>query len=443
MGIADARAIHPSIEIIEAEPSVDRELLESIADWCDRYTPLVAIDGLEGLFLDITGCAHLFGGEGRLLHDILSRLLGQGFDARAGIASTPGAAWAAARFHGNKIVPHGDEADLIAPLPLAALRLDSALCTKLEGVGLRTAGALMTTPRAPLVRRFGKIVTYRLDQVTGEIEEAISPRLPVPELSVERHFAEPLGTMEGVEVTISRLAETLKQDLERRGKGAERLQLLLFRVDGAVSRIALGTSRPLRDPAIVVRLFRERLSTLQNTLDVGYGLDLIRLSALTVGDLDPVQASLTETSDDYETDLVVFADRINARLGPDALLRPTLVESHIPERAVALKSFATEPSVSNTDYAPERPLRLLDRPDPVEILSEVELSFRWRRTTYTIVRSEGPERVVPEWWRDDPSACVRDYFRVEDDEGHRYWLFRERPNELQAAPRWFMHGLSA
>jgi protein ImuB len=200
MGIADARAMYPSIEIIEAEPAADLRLLESLADWCDRYTPLVALDGVDGLFLDITGCAHLFGGEKALLDDLLARLFQQGFDARAGLASTAGAAWAAARFSlGNGILPEEQEKHFMEPLPLAALRLDPGVRAGLESVGLRTVGSVMTASRAPLVRRFGAALLVRLDQALGRIEEAISPRLPVASLSVERHFAEPIVLIEDIE----------------------------------------------------------------------------------------------------------------------------------------------------------------------------------------------------------------------------------------------------
>lgn len=446
MGIADARAMHPAIEIVEADPDADRRLLEGLADWCDRYTPLVAVDGADGLFLDITGCAHLFGGERTLMDDLLARLLEQGFEARAGLASTPGAAWAAARFHGALVVPEGGEAELIAPLPLAALRLGPETCAGLESVGLRNAFALMRIARAPLVRRFGRSVTLRLDQVLGHVEEAISPRLPVPALSVERQLAEPVGLVEDIEALLLLLARSLKADLERRGEGAKRLQLLLFRVDGAVSRIAVGASRPLRDPAVVQKLFHERLAALQDDLDVGCGFELVRLSALVVARLDPAQADLDSRAAPPADSVALLADRVRARLGAGSLLRPVAVESHVPERAVRLVPFGEAEEEREerppAAFLPERPIRLLRRPDPVEMVSPASLSFRWRRTVYRVVRAEGPERIAPEWWKEEAATPVRDYFRVEDEEGRRYWLFRENP-PAQAEPRWFMHGLFA
>jgi protein ImuB len=459
MGIADARAMYPMIEIHEAEPEADRRLLESLADWCDRYTPLVALEGQDGLFLDITGCAHLFGGEKPMLDDLLSRFFHQGFDARAGLASTPGAAWAAARFSGAAIVEPGDEDRLLAPLPLAALRLDPVICLGLESVGLRTTGSIMTTPRAPLSRRFGKQLLMRLDQALGRIEEAVSPRLPVPALSVERSLAEPIVLIEQIENLTAALAMRLGQELERRCEGARVLQLALFRVDGAVWRVAVGTSRPLREPVLIRRLFHERLSALENDIDAGYGFELVRLSVLAAGQLDMVQADLAGAGQDGGDDIALFADRVRARLGDQAVLRPVAVESHIPERAVAMVPFADampqrtgqseDRAVAKSVDGLERPIRLFPNPEPVEV-SAVEVPegppayFRWRRVFHQVARSEGPERIAPEWWRDSEDAPARDYFRVEDAEGRRYWLYRQG---LYGAgvkpPRWFVHGIFA
>lgn len=452
LGIADARARYPSIDIVEADPEADRRLLEALADWCDRYTPLVAIDGTEGLFLDISGCAHLFGGEEAMLNDLTFRLGEQGFDARAGLATTPGAAWAAARF-GLAAIGSGEEPAALAPLPLAALRLDPATRDGLESVGLRMVGSLLSAPRAPLARRFGSELILRLDQALGRVEEAIAPRLPVAPLSAERHFPEPLMLVEDIERLIPMLAASLKRDLERRGEGARRLQLVLFRVDGAVNRIAVGTSRPLREPVLIARLFHERLAALEGSLDPGYGFDLIRLCVLVTAKFDDAQGDLTGRAAEADEDLALFADRLRARLGDDAVLVPVLVESHIPERAVTLEPFSEEaaPSKAGTSSSKiliERPIRLFRDPEPVEVTAEVPegppASFRWRRASHRVASAEGPERIAPEWWRSPQGSPSRDYYRVEDEDGRRYWLFREGAyGNSEAMPGWFMHGLFA
>ena len=441
--------MHPSIEIVEADPKADRRLLESLADWCDRYTPLVALDGDDGLLLDITGCAHLFGGEGALLDDLRLRLHHQGFDARAGLASTPGMAWAAARFLSPALVEPGAERHTLSPLPLPALRLEAAVRTSLEGVGLRNVGAVLAAPRAPLARRFGKGLLLRLDQVLGSVEEAISPRLPVPPLSVERYLPEPIGTTEAVEELVEMMAAGLKVELERRNEGARSLQLALFRVDGQVARYRVGTSRPMRSPQLIRRLLRERLTGGSKEFDAGYGFELVRLSVLDAVPFEAEQGDLSGEGSRCDADLALLADRVSARLGDTALLRPVPRESHLPECAITMTVFA---ETRHWDAAiPEkmRPVRLLNHPEPIEVTAtEVPegppLNFRWRRLMHRVARSEGPERIAPEWWREADQMPTRDYFRVEDEEGHRYWLYRQGLYGAGAPmPRWFMHGFFA
>jgi protein ImuB len=533
MGIADACAMHPGIEIVEADPAADRRLLESLADWCDRYTPLVALDGEDGLFLDITGCAHLFGGEKAMLDDLLACFFRLGFDMRAGLASAVGAAWAAARFFTSRIVEPGEEEALLAPLPLAALRIDASVRSGLEGVGLRTVGAVMNAPRAPLARRFGRTLILRVDQALGRLEEPISPRLPAPPLSVERRLAEPVVTMEEIGRLVGLLAATLRSDLERRGQGARGLELALFRVDGAVSRIVIGAARPLREPDRIGLLFHERLTVLENRIDAGFGFDLVRLSALSLARFETRQTDLSGEDDSEEERLALFADRVRARLGDHAVLKIAPVESHIPERAavgvpfagkaakyeiththklaplrarrsdllppplspshkgegdaviasqvktpelwyhdetaaqssppacgeglgvgvsshaIALPLWEKDGKAGTKPYLPERPIRLFASPEPVEaIAAEIPegapASFRWRRVLHRVAASEGPERIAPEWWRGDGSEETRDYFRIEDEEGRRYWLYRQGLyGETPQGPRWFMHGIFA
>jgi protein ImuB len=454
MGLADARAMHPGIEVVEADPAADRRLLEGLADWCDRYTPLVALADDDGLFLDISGCAHLFGGEQAMLDDILDRLAEQGFEARAAVASTPGAAWAAARFVNGSLIATGAEGGALAPLPLSALRIAPETRAGLESVGLRTVASIMTQPRAPFARRFGPLLLLRLDQALGHVEEAVSPRLPVPSLSVERQLAEPIMQIEDIERLVLLLGERLKADLERQGIGARSLALVLFRVDGKVRRFELRTSRPMREPALMRRLFHERLEKTDESLDAGFGFELVRLSVLDVAPFDNEQGDLSGRAVDDGADLALFADRVHARLGEGALVRHATVESHIPERTVRQLPFAEVVSdvagcfpagSARPDAA--RPIRLLARPEPVDVAA-VEVPegpprhFRWRRASHRVVRAEGPERIAPEWWLEAQDAPTRDYFRVEDEAGRRYWLFREGLYDAaRTPPRWFMQGL--
>jgi len=450
MGIADARAMHPTLEVVEADPAAEERLLAGLADWCDRYTPLVALDGRDGLNLDITGCSHLFGGERAMLDDLLKRLDEQGFGARAAIASTAGAAWAAARFARGVVLEAGGEAAFLRALPLSALRLDATVCAGLESVGLRTVGAILEAPRAPLARRFGRLPLTRLDQALGHAEEALSPRLPVAALSVERTLVEPIQRVEDIEELVFMLATTARASLEARCEGAKLIELALFRVDGAVSRVCVGASRPMRDPRLIQRLFRERLAV--TSIDAGFGFDLVRLNMRESARFDARQGDLAADGAADEEDLALFADRICARLGRAAISRPVLRESHLPERAVALVPFADAqagpPAPPFRLDERERPIRLLRRPEPVEASAEVPdgppFSFRWRRTLYRVARAEGPERIAPEWWQASHEARTRDYFRVEDTDGRRFWLCREGLYDgSPAMPRWFLHGLFA
>lgn len=455
MGLADARAMHPSIDVVEADPQADHSLLEGLADWCDRYTPLVSLDGEDGLFLDITGCAHLFGGERAMLDDMSARFFQQGFDVRIGIASTAGTAWAAARFASGRIVNASDEATLLAPLPLSALRIEPAIRTSLESVGLWTVGAVMGLQRAPLMRRFGAKLLLHLDRALGRLEEPVSPRMPVPALSAERHLAEPIMLAEDIELLVKALAATLQADLERRGEGARELELLLFRVDGAVTRLRMRTSQPVREPQLVHKLFHERLIAVGDGFDAGYGFDLVRLCVLTSAAYETSQIDLAGEMPDEAASIALFADRINARLGQGTILQAANVASHSPERAVAMVPFEASgksAAGSRSDATPpipslQRPIRLFRSPEPIDVPA-TEMpegpprQFRWRRALHKVVRAEGPERIASEWWLKE--APTRDYFRIEDVDGRRYWLYRQGLYDgTEPAPRWFMHGIFA
>ncbi len=261
MTLADARALVPLVAVAEAEPEADAALLSAIADWADRYTPLVGLDPPAGLVMDITGCAHLFDGEAAMLADLLERMTAQGFKVRGAVADTVGAAFALARFTAGGVTAPGAHGAALAPLPLAALRLPEEVTAALGRLGLKTIGSLLDKPRAPLAARFGPMLFRRLDQALGREREAISPRLPTPDLSAERRFAEPVARLEDIEATVRSLAASLAEGLERRGEGARLVTLALFRADGAVTRVEVGTARPLRDPRVMVGLVGERLAT--------------------------------------------------------------------------------------------------------------------------------------------------------------------------------------
>ncbi|MBW7849095.1 MAG: DNA polymerase Y family protein [Rhodospirillales bacterium] len=448
MPLANARALRPDLKTVDGRPDRDLETLTALADWCTRYTPWTAVevlaeDGSGGLWLDATGCAHLFDGEEAMLADALRRLEGMGFAARAGLADTPGAAWAAARFMAGEsdrsaIVPEGAARQLLAGLPVAALRLPPTAAETLHRLGLRRIGDLLPLPRAPLAARFGDAVARRLDQLLGRTPEPISPRRPVPPYHARLSFAEAIGRHEDVAAGLRRLLEMLCARLARDRQGARRLELGLFRADGSVARIAVGTGRPVREPAHLARLFAEDLGK----VEAGFGIEAMTLAVAAIGPLAAEQAALAAPTA-RRGDLALLIDQIGNRLGRDGIVRATPRATHLPERA-ARSASPLEPIKETTWPTGTRPLRMLPRPESVQAVmeaGEVLVRFRWRRQTHRVARAEGPERIAAEWWRaaaPPPPDAVRDYWRVEDDDGRRFWLFREG-----RGGGWYMHGLFA
>jgi protein ImuB len=466
LALTQARAMHPALDVVPEDAGADAQLLEHIADWCLRYTPLVACDAPDGLTLDITGCAHLYGGEKALTADLSARLARAGLACSIAVAGSIGAAHAAARYGAAGSHANGEERRLLSPLPLAALRLEAATVASLARVGLKQIGDMIDLPRAPLTARFGGAVLRQLDRALALEDEPLTPRLPVAPYVAEQRFPEPIAREEDVLLTAERLAERLKVALERRGDGARRIELTLFRTDGAVRRIAVGCSRPLRDAPDIRALFAERLAALADAVDPGFGFDMARLSVLVAEPCPPEQIGSGGAAE--AGDMVRLVDRLSARLGASRVRRPVAQDSHIPEiaavtlpaqtagsdrrdQALGWDAFRRHRAAAN--LAP-RPLRLLTHPEPIEALAEVPdgppLRFKWRRAFHDVVAAEGPERIEGAWWSEQGGAA-RDYFRVEDKAGLRFWLYRsglyrdlvrgELPNA--APPSWFLHGTFA
>jgi protein ImuB len=453
LALAQARAMHLDLVAEPEDAQADAQLLARIADWCARYTPLVAIDAPDGLLLDIGGCAHLFGGEAALIKDLVARLTGFGFAVRAAIADTIGAAWAVAHFATQRIVASGTERALLAPLALAALRLPGDTVAVLKRVGLKRIGDIAELPRGPLAARFGGELLRQLDRALGREPEPLSPLQPVPSYLAERRFAEPIAREEDVLAATERLARQLCAMLERRGEGARHVELRLFRTDGAVRSLMAGTSRPIRDPLAIRKLFVERLAALGDELDPGFGFDLARLSVLTAEPSSPTQVSLGQAENAADLDGLV--DRLAARLGARRVGRMMAQDSHIPELAAMTVPAQAHADRDGAGWAAfrafreaaelgPRPLRLLAKPEPIIITPMIvdapPLRFQWRRAWHDVVAAEGPERIEAEWWAEDGDRA-RDYFRVDDRNGHRFWLFRAGLYRDARAPLWFMHGL--
>jgi len=461
MALADARAVSPGLASMSADFQADAALLDRIAAWCYRYTPWSAVEGQDGVWLDVTGCAHLFGGEAALLETLRMRLGGFGIETRGALADTPGAAWALSRYGGKHggggmiLPPDGAQAAL-AGLPVAALRLGPATVAGLSRLGLKRVGDLYDMPRAPLTTRFGAEVTRRLDQALGRLAEPISPRRPVPRYRVRLGFPEAIGLADDIAAGLRRLLHRLCERLDRAGQGARRLELTLCRVDGSVQSVAIGTAGPARDAAHLARLFAERLGQ----LDPGFGVEAMILAAPVTEPLAPAQietfaasrakGASSDASPDVLTAIAPLLDRLGNRLGFDRLVVLRAWESHLPDAAMRAVPAVDAAGGAAWPAGRARPLRLLDRPERVETIAPLPDrappgAFLWRRVRRRLRAAEGPERIAPEWWRADPgwAGGARDYWRVEDEAGGRFWLFREADGQRETAPRWFLHGVFA
>ena len=453
MPLADARAIDPGLVVIPADPARDRAALARLAAWCGRYSPWTAPDGPDGIWLDITGAAHLRGGEAALVRDIVARLAAQGLWARAALADTPGAAWAVARAGAapGTVVPPGETRAALARLPVWALRLPAETVELLDRLGLRRIGDLYPLPRPALVLRFGFSIAERLDQALGALPEPLSPLPPAPLRWSHRRFAEPIARPEDLALAIEGLAASLCSRLAAQGMGARRLLLRFYRVDGAVLRLEAGTAQPSREPRHLARLFLERLDTIEPDL----GIEDMRLEASVAEPLEARQIELSgalgssDASGDTKDALAALVDRLENRLGPGAVAAFQPYDSHLPERAVRRAPvFAAAKRAASWNSERRRPVRLLARPEPIEAVAPVPddppLLFRWRRLVHRVRAADGPERILGEWWRSATAqAALRDYYCVEDTDGRRFWLFRAGLHRPQEAPRWFMHGFFA
>jgi protein ImuB len=443
---ADALALAPELDLADAEPDQDARALEALVEWCVRFSPAVAVEPPDGLFLDIEGLAHLWGGEGELMADFRRRLAGAGIAARLAVADTPGAAWAIAHFgpDGTLAAP-GDQARHLEPLPPAALRLEPEVAAQIERLGLRRLAQLFPMPRAPFARRFGAAALSRLDQALGRVPEALTFRRPPTPWLARLTFAEPISQPEDLARVAADIAAVLCARLQAAGRGARRFELAFHRLDGRAEARTVGLSRAACDAARLARLFTPKLET----VDPGFGIEAATLAAREVEPLTAHQARLDAEVEGDAADLAPLIDRLSNRLGEARVWTAAPVESHVPELAVARRPpFSPAPAAGWDPEAP-RPVRLFRRPQPIEAMAPVPddppVQFRWRGQLHRIRRAEGPERVAEEWWKrpieDADPARVRDYYRLEDQEGRRFWVFRAGLYEPGPPAKWWLHGV--
>ena len=489
MPLADGRAVVPDVVVRPADPAGDALALERLARWADRFTPRVMPDGVDTIFLDIAGCTRLFGGEEALTASLRAALEDFGLTARLALADTPGAAWALAHYGADHpaVVPAGAGPDglknALAELPVAALRLSAEVMDGLVSFGLDRICTLFVMESVKLIRRFGVEPVRRLDQALGRVAEPIIPLRPPPTREARRAFAEPISAPADIRASVDGLLDDLCLALSRSGEGARRLHLVCHRVDGDRRTLTVGTSRPLRRKKPLMGLFAEKL----DQVEPGFGIDEIVLAADVVETIDELQTDWAGEADEGyrvadEEELADLLDRLGNRFGFGRIGRPVPRQSWLPERAAVREAVLEGGSATRSGSAVHpgsavhfrvaaswpgnrrRPLRLLSPPEPVEVVipeqGEPPVAFRWRGRLHRRCAAEGPERLECEWWREE--APRRDYYLVEDEQGCRYWLFREGEGgwdagsrlsdsgrelpgpcgELPGAEsRWFLHGV--
>jgi protein ImuB len=441
--LTDARALDPGLVAIPADLPGDEALMLRLARWAECWSPLVEVDGPDALRLDVTGVAHLFGGEDGLVGDVRQRFAMLGLSSQVAIAPTALAAWGLAR-HSPCICGRDELEAKLAPLPLAALRLDPDTGRTLDRLGLKTLGALLDVPRLALARRFrgaGDVVDA-LDRASGRKPEPLTALPPNRAPRALLRLEEPATHPEAPAQALERLIPDLVHQLEQRHLGARRLALTGFRVDGSVAVASVATAIPSRDPRHLQRLLCDKAAA----LDPGFGFDAFALQSDWSESLASAQESLVEEPSGTR-EIARLVDRLSVKLGPQKVCRPRPHASHLPERANGWQPALARMEMADRPPAPPRPQRLLDRPEAIDVIyatpEGMPRRFVWRRAVHDIARVEGPERIAPEWWRERSTARLRDYYRVEDQAGRGYWIYREGlvGDGRGGLPAWYLHGL--
>lgn len=446
MPLTKAQVLVPGLLIEDGDAQADAESLERLALWVlQRVSPVVALDLPDGIVIDSTGADHLHGGEAAMIDTLLGRLTMSAVTARAAIADTWGAAHALARYAAvpSIIAPPGHGANIIEPLPLEALRLPASVTMGLRTLGFSTIGDVIAQPRAPLTLRFGPELGRRINQALGEIAEPIEPLRPDELVEVRRPFAEPIGAAETIARYIGKLVPVLCAELERRGLGARRLDLLCHRVDNRIEAVRVGMATPVRDVKRLTRLLCDKIETIAP----GFGIELMSLTA-TIAEPLSARQSAHGLLEETESDISGLVDVLANRIGERAIYRFAPVASDVPERSVCrVPALAPDTGTGWPDHWP-RPTRLLPCPEPIETMALLPdhppVWIAWRGIRRRVRRADGPERVSGEWWKADAElVAVRDYFRIEDDSGERYWVYRagDGENAETGSHKWFLHGV--
>jgi len=445
MRAADAKAICPGLEVLEDKTGRSTKLLKGLGEWCIRYSPVVMMDDFssDGLFLDASGCSHLWGGEQEYLKEMVSKLKSKGYTIRVAITDTAGAAWAIARYtKESPVIAPGAHTEALLSLPPEALRLPEITLAKLRKLGFYQVRSFAGMPRSVLRRRFGEDFLCRLGQALGTVDEQIKP-LQVPVLFQERlPCLEPIKTRSGIEVAINRLLNHLCLRLKKEGKGLRTGVLTCYRIDGKVIQVSIGTSGATCSVSHLFKLFQLKIEQIQPAL----GIELFVLDAPKVDDVLPGQEALWSGKPGLDDQSVLqLLDRVAGKMGPNVIRRYVPANRYWPERMIRKAVSSTDQTLSHWHTDRPRPTELLAKPVPIEVMALIPdhppKFFIYLGIRHLIVKADGPERIEREWWLD--AGEHRDYYQVEDELGQRYWLFRLGHYGGEQRYQWFIHGFFA
>lgn len=438
MVLADARAIIPDLEVMDDKPDLPVKLLNRLAEWCIRFSPVVAIDPPDGLFLEASGCSHLWGGDHAYVNDIITKLRTRGYDVQVAIADTPGVAWAVARYSKQRIIHSDKNIDALLPLPPDSLRLEPETTETLHRLGLHSIGQFIHMPRPALRRRFGQHLLDRLDMAIGQQMEILEPVIPVVPFQERLPCMEPIITATGIEIALRELLNKLCTRLQKENKGLRSARFTCYRTDGKQVQVEIGTNRPSYHAPHVFRLFELKIAD----IDPGEGIELFLLEATKVEEYFPEQGKMWEGSGGLgDIRLSELLDRLSTRPGLKAIHRFVPSEHYWPERSFQPAQSLQEEPASEWRTDKVRPLTLLNSPEKIEVTAPIPdyppMLFRYKNKIHKITRADGPERIEQEWWLQQGQH--RDYYYVEDEEGHRYWIFRSGHYDDKMF-QWFIHG---
>lgn len=438
--LADAKAVVPSLEVLKDKPLLSEKLLKGLAEWCIRYTPVVAIHGSDSIILDATGCAHLWGGEKPYCADIITRLNLLGYHIQVAMADTIGTAWAFAHYGQRScIVKPGDQAAALLPLPPVALRLERETLERLYKLGLKEIKDFISMPRPAIRRRFGQSFITRLDQALGLEEEFIQSIQPVAPYQERLPCLEPVSTATGIEIALKQLLDTICKRLQQEGKGLRNAIFKCYRVDGKIEKIEIGTNRPTHNVKHIFKLFEIRIDSIEPAL----GIEVFTLEATKVEEAISSQVTLWEDTCGLDSpELTELLDRINNKFGPGHVQRFLPDEHYWPERSVKPATALNEQLTTKWQIDRPRPLQLLSMPEVIEVTAPIPdyppMLFKYKGKLHKVARADGPERIEQEWWLQQGQH--RDYYTVEDEEGNRYWVFRSGHYAADKSHQWFIHG---